>query len=105
MKIVLLSACLAFSCHLQAQDWAPFTQTDKFNYKSDTAYLISANYFVDSVQTVGTDSIYYLNRIRKDVPLGWDSLLVYLDQAQYWGKRMTKTSDSLYHFQDPCKKT
>ena len=57
----LLFIIITFNSY--AQDWSPFNLNEKFNYQSDIGSIISASYFTDSINVIGTDSVFYLNRI------------------------------------------
>jgi hypothetical protein len=59
--IILFLLALTFS--LKAQNWNAFNKAYRYNYIYDYNALVTNVMFTDSVKTVGSDTIYYLNRI------------------------------------------
>lgn len=92
------------SINSQAQDWSPFNLKEKFNYQCDTASIISASYFTDSVNVINSDSVFYLNRIV--VPFTDTIASIALrNQPQHWEKEMVKKQNGNYQFRNPGNKS
>ena len=68
MKKTFIFLSLIATIAIHGQDWSPILPVEKMNYKhSDSAYITNT-IWVDSVQIVDNDSLFYLNKIVKDVP-------------------------------------
>ncbi len=61
-KIVLLFCFFGFQL-AYSQNWSIINTTDKFNFRLDGDNIISSTVWVDSIQTNGNDSIYFMNRV------------------------------------------
>ncbi|RLD57025.1 MAG: hypothetical protein DRJ05_10365 [Bacteroidetes bacterium] len=94
---IILSLITAMAIH--AQDWSPILVNQKMNYQhSDSAYITNT-IWVDSVQIINNDSLYYLNRIVKDVPGNQE--IVLRNQAQFLSKNILKQEGGMYICTDP----
>ena len=81
MKKTFTIFSLIITLALNAQNWSPILTGEKMNYKhSDSAYITNT-IWVDSAQIVNSDSLFFLNRIVKDVPNNPD--IVIRNQAQF----------------------
>ena len=88
---------------LQAQNWQPINQFDKYNYQIDTTEYITNTVWANSVELVGEDSIFYLNRIMTNCDTCSNNINNYYalrNQPQFLMRKMIKVSDSLFIFQD-----
>jgi hypothetical protein len=104
MTLRILLLLLLVTSTTNAQDWSPFNRTDRFNYQNDTATFITSNYFADSVTVSGTDSIFYLNRIVREVSQVGELLTAVKNQPQYWQRMMIRSDGGKYRFLDPGNK-
>ena len=48
---------------VSAQSWKPFYKSDTVNFKFNNSNIVSNTIWVDSAKVVGSDSVFYLNRI------------------------------------------
>ncbi len=98
----LLFIVITFNSY--AQVWSPFNLSEKFNYQSDTANIITASYFTDSVKVIGTDSVFYLNRIVVQYANNvYDTALI--NQPQFWEREMVKKQNGNYQFRNQGNKS
>ena len=101
--IILLGLCTySFS-----QDWSLLKPGLKYNFTLSNDSLIVATLWIDSIQTYGSDTIYYLNRIVKDCDtcnewLDNNPKFAYYNQPQFLQKKVYVT-DSLCYFISPEK--
>jgi hypothetical protein len=88
---------------LSAQEWKPLNSGEKFNYRIDTAVIISNVIAVDSVKIENGDSVFYLNRVVKPCS-GCVYPQSYLaNQPQFLKCRMVRHAGGLYVFSNPGK--
>ncbi len=93
----ILGLLIAFTIH--AQNWSPILTSQKMNYQhSDSAYITNT-IWVDSVEIDNNDSLFYLNRIVKDVPDNPE--IVLRNQAQFLSKTLIKQEGGVYLCTDP----
>lgn len=63
------TCCLLFCCFLcsflVAQNWQPLNASEVFNFRLDQSDVVSASIWVDSSAQIGSDSVFYLNRVVK----------------------------------------
>ena len=86
-----------------AQYWSPIRVNQKMNYQhSDSAY-ISHTIWVDSAIVEGADSVFFTNRIVKDVP--GNPEIVLRNQPQFFGKYLVKQQYGFYLIGDPYNYT
>ena len=84
---------------LFAQNWSPIRVNEKMNYQHSDSGYISHTIWVDSSFSVGGDTIFYLNRIVKDVPGNPEIAL--RNQPQFLLETMTKDIFGMYSFINP----
>lgn len=84
---------------LAAQNWSPILVNQKMNYQHSDSSYISHTIWVDSAETVGSDIIYHLNRIVKDVQDNPE--IVLRNQPQFLLKRMKAMDNGIYVFNNP----
>jgi len=96
-----LFTILLFGCSsiLMAQNWSPILVNEKMNYQHSDSSYINHTIWVDSAYFPYYDSIYYLNRIVKDVPENPEVVL--RNQPQFLLKKMMKYPEGNYVFQFP----
>jgi len=84
---------------LYAQFWNPVLVNEKINFQySDSAY-ISNTIWVDSAFLGGEDSVFYFNRIVKDVP--GNPEIVLRNQPQFLLRNMSNDLNGTYFFTNP----
>ncbi|MCD4663878.1 MAG: T9SS type A sorting domain-containing protein [Bacteroidales bacterium] len=84
---------------LSAQNWSPILVNEKMNYKHSDSNYISHTIWVDSAFATESDSVYYLNRIVKDVPGNPEIAL--RNQPQFLMEFMVKQIYGIYSFHYP----
>lgn len=97
--VIILSPLGCFS-----QDWEILNPAYKYNFRTSNSDLISSTVWIDSMQTSGEDSIFYLNRIVTDcdtcqLKINGYPLAIY-DSPQFL-QRIVIKSDSAYRFKSP----
>lgn len=97
LKIIFLSF-LVSAVASKAQNWNVFNPAYRYNYKFDNSQLVSQVLFVDSVKNLGSDSIYYLNRIGLN-NIGNPSY----NMPQFLQRSIKKFSNGLVMLYDTCK--
>ncbi len=105
MKELFISFVILFFSlnQIQAQNWQPINKFDKYNWQIDTADFITNTIWVDSVEIIEEDSVFYLNRIMTDCDTcsnNENNYFALKNQPQFLMRKMIKLSDSLYIFQD-----
>lgn len=100
MKNFVLLITLISSLGISAQNWSPINLSSEYNYKIDTAQLITNTIFVDSFNVSGNDSIYYLNRIMTNCDTCSNTSYKLKNQPQFLMRLVIKKTDSLFIFQD-----
>ena len=98
-NLFLLTFSLCYS-----QNWAPINSIEKFNYQIDTASYISNTLWIDSVKIIGSDSVFYLNKIVLDCfdcPWTFDPLIEFkiANQGQFLQERIIKKEPDVYRFE------
>lgn len=63
MKYIHLLALWLLPLSAFGQNWAPFTRNEKFNFRHADSSVITQVIWVDSVKILGTDSVFFLNRV------------------------------------------
>jgi hypothetical protein len=101
MKKILFSGFLFVPLILAAQQWRPFTSTEKFNFRIDTATCLSNVIQSDSIMIQGSDSVFYLNRIVTTCKGCIDPYTRLYNQPQFLEREMIRKGSGIYHFQDP----
>lgn len=87
-----------------AQNWVPVNLQDKYNFQSNTSNYITNTIWIDSMDVIDGDSVFYLNRIVVDCPV-CDSVAQNPDmfkianQGQFLQKKMIKKANGLYDFE------
>lgn len=99
MKKTLLLLIIIISANIMAQNWSPILVNHKMNYQHSDSSYISHTIWVDSTQLSGTDSIFYLNRVVKDVPGNLE--IVLRNQPQFLMEMMVKEIYGIYSFVFP----
>ena len=100
MKKFVLLITLISTLGVSAQNWNPINLNSEYNYKIDTAQLITNTIFVDSFSVSGNDSIYYLNRIMTNCDTCSNTSYKLKNQPQFLMRLVIKKTDSLFIFQD-----
>lgn len=68
MRKLLLCSSLLIALSLYSQEWAPINSTEKFCYSTDENLdIIDAVLWVDSLEIIGNDSVFHLNKIARPV--------------------------------------
>jgi len=100
VKRILFLIMIAGVCFtMNAQQWKPVSNTDKFNFRIDTAVYISNIIAVDSSALQAGDSVFYLNRIVTSIPgISYEKLY---NQPQFLERTMTQKPGGVYLFSDP----
>ena len=99
MKNLYLILSITFPVFVLAQNWSPIRVNDTMNYQhSDSAY-ISHSIWVESATIAEDDSIFYLNRVVKDIPGNPEIAL--RNQPQFLSPSVTKQMDAIYVCPDP----
>jgi len=96
MKKILLVLITMLSANLMAQNWSPILVNHKMNYQHSDSSYISHTIWVDSTQLSGTDSVFYLNRVVKDVP--GNPEIVLRNQPQFLMEMMVREIYGIYSF-------
>ena len=97
-QIIFLVLFFFVTTNLLSQNWKPLNLSAKYNYQIDTAEYITNTLWIDSVQVIEEDSVFYLNRIMTINPT--NNYYAYKNQPQFLMRKMLKESDSLYIFSD-----
>lgn len=100
MKTPLILLAILSSLTISAQNWSPINLNSEYNYKIDTAQLITNTIFVDSISVNNNDSIFYLNRIMTNCDSCSNTNYKLKNQPQFLMKQVLKKSDSLFVFKD-----
>jgi hypothetical protein len=97
-KLTLIPILLSLYFTVDAQQWKPVSNTEKFNFRIDTATYVSNVISVDSFALQGADTVFFLNRIvtPSSNPYRW-----LYDQPQFLERRMIRKQDGIYLFTDP----
>jgi len=96
---IFLIGITGICCTMNAQQWKPVSNMDKFNFRIDTAVYISNIIAVDSFALQVGDSVCYLNRIVTDIPgISYEKLY---NQPQFLERKMTQRPGGVYLFSDP----
>jgi hypothetical protein len=77
-----------------AQNWSPILVNEKMNYRYSDSSFITNTIWVDSAFYVDNDSIFYLNRVVKDVPDNPEIAL--RNQPQFLSKFIIKQMYGIY---------
>lgn len=101
--ILCLNLILFAAGFLTAQNWQPLNVQDKYNFRIDTNEYITNTLWIDSVETKGTDTIYFLNKIAASCShcdtIEADEGTRFLElQGQFLGETMTKKPSGSYLF-------
>ena len=102
-QTIFLLLILLLSSNIEAQNWKPLNLSDKYNYQIDTADYITNTLWLDSVEVIEDDSVFYMNRIMTMCDTCSDNENDYYalkNQPQFLMRKMIKKSDSLYIFSD-----
>jgi hypothetical protein len=101
MKVRILMLFFVLPFTLPAQQWQPVSSSEKFNFRIDTANIITTVIGVDSAQLLNGDSVYYLNRVVRKCT-GCPEPGSYLcNQPQFLLKEMIMKPGGLYVFKNP----
>src|SRR6185436_16594747 len=91
----------------RSQNWSVINSTEKFNYRLDADNVITATLWVDSVQLIGTDSVYFLNRIMCDTcatvingPNNCDSCYGLKNQPQFLQRQSIASTNGIFNLRD-----
>ena len=81
-----------------SQNWEIFNSYDRYNYQTAGAPLITNVLFADSFKLIGSDTIYYLNRIvqKPNYITSYDTVLKNL--PQFFQKQIRRSGDGTYVF-------
>jgi hypothetical protein len=90
---------------LAGQNWRIINPSYKYNYQHDTANYIASTIYVDSIDVIEGDSVFYLNRIMAPcdtcTSLPWGPDNYYLkNQPQFLQRMMTRLEDNTWKFHD-----
>ncbi len=99
MKRLLIFLLFSCSTVLFAQNWSPILVNEKMNYQHSDSSYISHTIWVDSANYSGYDSIFYLNRVVKDVP--GNPEIVLRNQPQFLMELMVRQNYGIYSFHYP----
>ena len=94
MKKTFTFLSLIIGLAINAQNWSPILTGEKMNYQHSDSTYITNTIWVDSLEIVDSDSLFYLNRIVKDVPNNPD--IVLRNQAQFLLKSLIKQEGGIY---------
>lgn len=67
MKKILLLSVLLYSILINAQNWKPLNTQEKFNYILNEEEFITHIIYVETVDFINDDSIYYLNHVVDEI--------------------------------------
>jgi hypothetical protein len=99
MKAIIFFTAVIVAGSLGAQNWSPILVNEKMNYQHSDSSFITNTIWVDSVETVSADVIYYMNRIVKNVPDNPE--IVLRNQPQFLLKQMGNEDEGIYNFSYP----
>ena len=99
MKTLNLSLLLFLSAYVLGQNWSPILVNEEMNYQHCDSTYISHTIWVDSANYSGYDSIFYLNRVVKDVP--GNPEIVLRNQPQFLMEFMVQQNYGIYSFHYP----
>jgi hypothetical protein len=98
-RAMLILVIIPVYLNVDAQQWKPVSNTDKFNFRIDTAVYISNIIAVDSFALQGGDTVFCLNRIVTDIPgIYYEKLY---NQPQFLERKMTQRPGGVCLFSDP----
>lgn len=108
-KLLLLLALCAISSQISSQDWRPIPNGYKAHFRIDTADVITHSVWVDSVEVVNGDSVFYLNRVigpcetcptdpKNCGDQGGLPCNYWMNSQQFLQRRITKRNDSSWYF-------
>lgn len=100
ISIILMFLLPAF---VFAQNWSPIRVNQKMNYQHSDSSYISHTIWVDSAIVEGADSVFFTNRIVKDVP--GNPEIVLRNQPQFFGKFLVKQQYGFYLIGEPYNYT
>lgn len=74
-RIFFFFLLIIISNNIYSQSWTAINRTDKYNYKINNNDTIACTIYVDSIKVIGTDSIFYLNKVfgKCDTCIGGDN--------------------------------
>ncbi len=100
MKKTLTILSLIIAMAIQSQNWSPILPNEKMNYQHTDSAYITNTIWVDSVQVFDDNyTLYYLNRIVKDVPGNLEITL--RNQPQFLSKNMITEGYGIYTCSSP----
>ena len=99
MKRIFTILLVCTSSLLFAQNWSPILVNEKMNFQHSDSSYISHTIWVDSSFYNGYDSIFYLNRVVKDVP--GNPEIVLRNQPQFLMEFMVQQTYGIYSFHYP----
>ncbi|NOX47074.1 MAG: T9SS type A sorting domain-containing protein, partial [Chlorobi bacterium] len=91
---------LIIAMAIQSQNWSPILPGEKMNYQHTDSAYITNTIWVDSVQVFDDNyTLYYLNRIVKDVP--GNPAIALRNQPQFLSKNMITEGYGIYTCSSP----
>ncbi len=102
-KTYLTLIVLFLGTFVYSNNWQPIQNGKTYHYKLDTATAITHSIRVDSVEIIGSDSVFCLNQIMTKCdtcPNGNYFGIALRNQPQFLMRKMTKISDNQYLFSD-----
>lgn len=105
--IILFLLALTFS--VTAQNWNAFNKEYRYNYIYDYNALVTNVLFTDSVKTIGSDTIYYMNRIGVEcsgscptitTAITTTATVIVPNMPQFLQKTIIKTANGIIQLKD-----
>lgn len=98
MKNLLPLALVFFVTPLFSQNWMPAVPGDLYHFRALDSNFITHTIRIDSVKSIGGDSIFYLNRVVDVQNLELNFIVVTNGKAQFLGRTMIKKPDGRLDF-------
>jgi type IX secretion system substrate protein len=95
-----------------SQNWQPLHPGWKYNYRHDNSGVITNTIWIDSADVIGSDSVFYLNRIVAHCdtciaalggPNPCDSCYALKNQPQFLQRKVSKLANGIFYFNDTSK--
>lgn len=99
MKQLTTFHIVMLASFLSAQSYCPILVNERMNYRHTDSTIITHTIWVDSIDTSGSNLIYHLNLIVKDVPNNPE--IVLWRQPQFLLKQMEDQDNGIYRFNIP----
>ena len=107
-KYFILTFIIISNLSLIGQNWIPVNPDYKYNYRHDTAQYITNTIYIDSIEIINGDSVFYLNRIMSAcdtcTSLPWGTGYYQLkNQPQFLQKKIIRIDEDVWMFDDTAR--